>query len=217
MFHQILFLAIEFLIHTSLLLLCLWIMVKIQSFNYTFLGLLGSAALGSGLDMIPYIGHLLAVPVLYFCIWKVTQATMFPDAAFTVVVAYALVFAANLFIIGALMGDLRGTHRGAHGKEFAEDTNLVDLAEETNPPPVATTPPTNSIAREFIIKGVSQNAGQSEVTILVGKKNYNISLGHLVSVQTLDGPVSVRFTDLGADYVTLSIHGSQVKFPFRQN
>jgi hypothetical protein len=61
---HILILAIESLIHGAILLVRLWIMIKLQSLNYNFLGLLGSAALASGLDMIPYFGHLLAVPVL---------------------------------------------------------------------------------------------------------------------------------------------------------
>jgi hypothetical protein len=68
---KILILAIEFLIHGGILLALLWIMIKLQKLDYHFLGLLGSAALAGGLDMIPHFGHMLAVPVLYFCIWKV--------------------------------------------------------------------------------------------------------------------------------------------------
>src|SRR5437867_1694011 len=107
MHSDILALAIEFALQTVFLILGLWIMIKLQKLDYNVLGLLGAAALASGLDMIPLAGHYIAVPVLYLCIAKVTRADLYPDAVFTVVIAYALMFAMNVFLIGALMGDLR--------------------------------------------------------------------------------------------------------------
>jgi len=229
MLAHILVLAIEFLIHGALLLLLLWIMIKLQSLNYNFLGLLGSAALGSGLDMIPYFGHALAVPVLYFCIWKVTQASLFPDAAFTVVIAYALMFAVNMFLLGALMGDLQ-----PHDKMIVGDPNYSQAADDepeaaaaTAKPatvtagktaavaPVAPVAPVDKIIKEFSVKGVTRNADKSAVTLLSGTKAYTLFLGQLVSVQTTDGLVSVRFAELGTNYVVLSIRGAQVKYPAR--
>ena len=65
------------------------------------------------------------------------------------------------------------------------------------------------------VKGVTRNADKSAVTILSGKKTYAIFLGQLVSVQTTDGLVSVRFAELGTNYVVLSIRGAQVKYPVR--
>src|SRR2546423_14224552 len=65
--------GIPFLIKTVFLVLALWIMVKIQRFQYHFLGLLGAATLASALDMIPYFGHFIALPVLYLCLIKVTR------------------------------------------------------------------------------------------------------------------------------------------------
>jgi len=224
MLAHILVLAIEFLIHGAILLLLLWLMIKFQDLNYNFLGLLGSAALGSGLDMIPYFGHMLAVPVLYFCIWKVTQSTLFPDAAFTVAIAYALMFAVNVFLLGALMGDLRPHDRRVAGDENYphEVAGETSAAVESSPPATVNAAPKVStadakaaeeITKQFAIKGVTRNADKSAVTILSGKKTYTIFLGQLVSVQTTDGLVSVRFTDLGPDYVSLNIRGTQVKCP----
>jgi hypothetical protein len=224
----ILLLAAKFLVNTVILSVLLFIMIKVQDLNYNFLGLIGSAALGSGLDMIPYFGHSLAVPVLYICIWKVTQASLFPDAAFTVVIAYALMFAVNLFILGALMGDLRpDLHASRHGVPGDENVTQ-EMADEpesaagTNQPvpitsggvaPNNSVTPANVIAKQFSIKGVTRNADKSAVTLLSGKKTYTLFLGQLVSVQTPDGLVSVRFTDLGTNYVTLNIHGADVKYP----
>src|SRR5256885_13599730 len=98
--------AVPYLIRTFFLLLALWLMVKIQKFQYNFPGLLGSAALASALDMIPYFGHFLAVPVLYICLLKVTREDL-TGVVFTAGISYALVFAMNLFVLGSLTGSLR--------------------------------------------------------------------------------------------------------------
>jgi hypothetical protein len=220
---NILVLAVEFLIHGTILLALLWIMIKLQKLDYNFPGLLGSAALAGGLDMIPHFGHMLAVPVLYLCVWKVTRSSLFPDAAFTVVISYALMFGANLFIMGALMGDLRPSDKGAAedeapSQEAASGTSLAATNKPSqeaanNQSPAADAKTAEAIAKQFLVKGVTRNSDKSAVTILSGKKTYTIFLGQLVSVQTDDGLVSVRFTDLGADWVALNIRGTQVKRP----
>jgi hypothetical protein len=221
---EILILGIEFLIHSVILFALLWIMIKLQKLDYNFLGLLGSAALAGALDMIPHFGHMLAVPVLYLCIWKVTQSSLFPDAAFTVMISYALMFGVNLFIIGSLMGDLRPSD-----KNIGEDeSSTQELAGESQPVAVTNKPAQDAasnqlhtsdakqaeeIAKQFSIKGVTRNSDKSAVTLQSGKKIYTIFLGQLISVQTDDGLVSVRFTDLGKDWVVLNIRGIQVKCP----
>ena len=122
--------AIEYVIQTGFLLLALWVMIKIQKLDYNFLGLLGTAMLGSGLDMIPFIGHFIAVAALYICIWKVTRADLFPDAVFTVLVSYALTFCMNLFLIGALMDDLRPSSNSSEPLDSA--LMEVDGSFDTN-------------------------------------------------------------------------------------
>src|ERR1043165_2978409 len=107
MLPNILAYSVGFAAQTVVLVAALWIMIKLQRLDYNFLGLLGSAALASGLDMIPYVGHYLAVPVLYVCIAMVTRADLFPDAVVTVVIAYALMFCLNMFLLAGLLGDLR--------------------------------------------------------------------------------------------------------------
>jgi len=75
------------------------------------------------LDMIPYFGHYLAVPVLYVCIALITRADLFPDAVFTVVIAYALMFCLNMFLLAGLLGDLRPSVTVQASK--SGDTSLV--------------------------------------------------------------------------------------------
>jgi hypothetical protein len=221
---EILILGIEFLIHSVILLALLWIMIKLQKLDYNFLGLLGSAALAGALDMIPHFGHMLAVPVLYLCIWKVTQSSLFPDAAFTVMISYALMFGVNLFIIGSLMGDLRpsdknigedesSTQKLAGESQLVAVTNKFVQVTSSNQLQTSDAKQAEEIAKQFSIKGVTRNSDKSAVTLQSGKKIYTIFLGQLISVQTDDGLVSVRFTDLGKNWVALNIRGIEVKCP----
>lgn len=293
---------IEFALQTAILLGLLWGMIKIQKLDqhttYRFLWLLGAAALATGLDMIPYAGHYLAVAALLLCIKKTTGAP-YVDVLFTVAISYALMFGVNLFILGSLMGDLRPSARNSEEfeivtqqqeikKEYptAIKTNLpapkanppvpgapanpIKAAEKaapkTNPPvpsvptnstkpakgaapmtnlpapgastnslkpPVAVVPETNPpapstptnamppipakpigvLVKYFVVKGVTANAAKSSVTIQCGTKIYTIFLGETALTQTPDGPIPVRFKDLGADWVVLEINGEQAMLP----
>jgi hypothetical protein len=293
---------IEFVLQTAILLGLLWGMIKIQKLDqhttYRFLGLLVAAVLATGLDMIPYAGHYLAVSALLLCIKKTTGAP-YVDVLFTVAISYALMFGVNLFILGSLMGDLRPSARNSEEfeivtqqqeikKEYqtAIKTNLpvpktnppvpgapanpIKAAEKAAPktnPPVPSVPanstkpakgaapmtnlpapgastnlvkppgeaaaktnqpaqstPTNSaspspakpveaLAKFFVVKGVTRNAAKSAVTIQSGAKIYTIFLGETALTQTPDGPIPVRFKDLGEDWVVLEINGAQALLP----
>ena len=108
-------LALSYLIESGVqalfMMAALWVMIKIQSLNYTFLGLVICGALASAIDVIPNIGHYLAVPTLYVCVARMTRADVFPDAIFTVVVAYALTFCMNLFVLKTLVVSVVSTER----------------------------------------------------------------------------------------------------------
>src|SRR5271168_64705 len=132
---EIIYFGIEFLFHSALLMAMLWVMIKIQGMNYNFLGLLGTAAAGGALDMIPYVGHAFAVVTLYFCIVKMTRASMFPDASFTVAVSYALMFAVKILAFTYLIGDLRPA-----------SMDRTDLASDEPPVPRLAAAETHSTA-----------------------------------------------------------------------
>jgi hypothetical protein len=104
------FLAIEFVARTVVLLGLLWLMVKLQKFDrryeYRFTGLIGVALLASGLDMVPFGGHFLAVPVLLVGVKKVTHAD-YIESLLTITISYALILGVNLILMGSFMGDLR--------------------------------------------------------------------------------------------------------------
>jgi hypothetical protein len=119
--------------------IALTIMIKIQKLQYSFVGVLICAAIGSGLELIPYAGHYIAVAFLYGSIAKVTGADMYPDAVFTVAVSYALMFCMNLFVIGMLIGNLGLARYEPMESDFADE----DAEEEvvaTNKTAVASSP-----------------------------------------------------------------------------
>jgi hypothetical protein len=226
--HLVLF-FLEVVIQTVILALALWIMIMIQKLNYQLLGLLGTAALVStidrGLDL--FLGHYLGtyettsistpfvLAVLYFCLKKVTLADR-TDIYFTVGVGYALVFCLNLWLLGALLGDLRPSAR------FSESANAAAPAMETNDAPSVasgTNPPAQSAAipampdSPFVINGITRNGANSTVTVQNGNKTLTIFLGEAVTFQTGDGPASVRFKELNNDSVVLTVNDRDLKLP----
>jgi hypothetical protein len=243
----VLILLIAFVARAAILATLLWIMIKIQKLQYNIPGLLASAALACGLDMIPHVGHYLAVPTLYICIWRVTREDLFPDAVFTVAISYALMFGVDLFIIGSLMGDLRPSARSADfGGTVREEVAAVDdPEEETNAAPAIAqklskpTAATNSaaaaqrspitatnsiksgptrseqIANQFTFKGLTRNSEQSALVVHTGTKTYTLLYGQPEQVQTTLGLVSVRFEELGDDYVVLNVDGESIKLSLR--
>jgi hypothetical protein len=133
-------------------------------------------------------------------------------------------FCVNLFILGMLMGDLRPSDKEYGGDEIVTPEPVTESPPAkfmqksvqdtpTNSAPTADAKEAEAIAQQFSIKGITRNADKSSLTLQSAKKTYTIFLGQLVSVQTDDGLVSVRFTDLGADWVALDIKGTQVKRP----
>jgi hypothetical protein len=157
MIEKLIAFGIGFGVETVFLVLGLWIMIKIQKLDYSFLGLLGSAALGASLDMIPYAGHALAVIALYLSLRLVTRADLFPDVAFTVGVAYALVFCMNLFVLGAMMGDLRAVARARFNPQAATgamaDNDDADADDDDAAPAVTPAKQTTAGARNAKVAG----------------------------------------------------------------
>ncbi len=241
-------LFVEFAVQTVFLFLALWIMIKIQKLDYNFPGLLGTAALVSGLDRVleTVLGHFVGiyltcsitapidVTVLIICISKVTHADRV-DVMFTIMVGCALMFGMNLWLFGALLGDLRPSAGNSGELDTVTQqpqTNKVNqIAIKTNQPaqsahqPGASAPaglaaqpapaqPAEATNGLFSVKGITRNGPNSAVTIQTGKRTYTISLGESALTQTSHGPVSVRFKELGDGWVVLTINGVETKLLF---
>ncbi|MGO8838517.1 MAG: hypothetical protein ACLQAH_18630 [Limisphaerales bacterium] len=94
----------------------------------------------------------------------------------------------------------------------AQTTNQTPQSASTN---LVVTPPAKPIevnSKYFSVKGVTRNGANSAVTIQSGTKVYSVFLNEAVLMQTAEGPISVRFTDLGQNTVTLEINGEPAKY-----
>jgi hypothetical protein len=211
-------LAITFLFRFIALFAFLLIMIKIQKLNFSWLPLIGSAALASVLDMIPFVGHFIAVPALLLCIWKVTGSELYPDASCTVGLSYALMRCLGWIVLAyAPAPQLASSH-----DNDADGTNMPPMAivQTTNEAPVAEAPsappvPQDGVAADISVKGISHGINDALVTIQYGKKNYVISLGEGTTISTKEGMATVRFVKTDGNNVTLSVRGQEVKYALK--
>jgi hypothetical protein len=120
-------LCIALFCRVILLSVSLLILLRMQDLNYNIPGLMASATLASGFDLIPFVGHYVAVAVLLLCLLKLTRAHIV-DVRFTVVVSYAVMFLMQMLILSLLPGDLRAHARTAKADEAMPE--LVDDGEE---------------------------------------------------------------------------------------
>lgn len=210
---EIIYYLVAFLFHSTLLLVVLWIMIKLQGMNYSFLGLLGSAAAAGALDMLPYVGHVLAVITLYICITKMTRASMFPDAAFTVAVGYALMFAAKVLAFTALVGDLRPSALDQTTDSSSQPPAIVAAAGQpvsTNTAPPLPAAKSNEVAdfvNQLTITGVTENGNNSSISIHFNGKDYLLFCGDTATLQAKDRNVLLRLEQVKNKILTFSIRG----------
>lgn len=220
---------IHFAVQTVFLVVALWIMIKLQKLNYNFLGLLGAAALACAIELIPlpyYISDLIACTVLLFCISKVTGAE-YVDVKFTVFIGYALMFGMNLWLLGALIGDLRPSAREAEHHPVTEEMDDNDdtatapqtAPAATNRTPVAAKPQTVKSPEETLpplsVKSLIRNGAKSSVTLQSDSDSRIIFLGDTELVHTTTGSLKVRFDGLTNQLVLLTVGEQQVKLPAR--
>jgi hypothetical protein len=226
---EIMFYGVEFLFHSALLMAMLWVMIKCQSMNYTFLGLLGTAAAGGALDMIPYVGHVFAVVALYFCIVKMTRASMFPDASFTVAVSYALMFAVKVLVFTTLIGDLRpaGLDRAnspsdnppppplAAAKTDPTDSSATNISPANPSSPAPKANAADGFVRQFVIKGATRNGEKSSAIINFGGKTFTLFLGDTFSLPVDHKMVQVTLSNVDSQRLTFCINGEIATCPYQ--
>jgi hypothetical protein len=213
--------GIQFVIQTAFITLALWIMIKLQKFQFNFPGLVGSAALATIVDFIPFVGHYLAVTVLFLCISKVTREKG-GDVIFTVGVSYALTFGMNLFLLSSMMGDLRVHARSRDGAPVSAAVgNLTgDEEKKTNgvatinkpvvvePAPVKVrVPPPEGL----VLKGVVNGAKTASVMLLAGEKTYTLFVGDSTHIALGKDSPEVTLVSVKAATAVLNIDGQEVE------
>ena len=227
-------LAIWFLVRFVALLGFLLVMIKIQKLEFFWPLLIGSALLASALDMIPLVGHFIAVPTLYLCIWKSVRCDTFKDATFTVALSYALTTCLTFILLAYVPVKLpppkpaqddpgfanyadaqpaavtQPKHDSAKPLAVTQPSATAQPAPETTQ--TASAPPQNNITPAISIKGVIQSASGAIVTIQCGKKDYMVSPDEGVTVSTDQGMVPVNFVQASGNEVTLSVGGQNKKY-----
>ncbi len=219
---------IAFAVQTVILSAVVLILIKLQKLDqndaYHFLKVLGVVALASGLNLVPYFGRYLSGLALLLGLKTVTRSP-YVDVAFTVVISYAIMFLVKLFLIGALMGELRPSVSDSGNSRPLRDTTQ-EQTDEAEPETIAkTNPPAHSVAspvaakpvpagpHHLAIKGVTRNGAKSVVIVDTGVKTYSLFLGDSVNMETADGTKGVRFESMDAGSVTLNVDGQPMKLP----
>ena len=142
--------ATGFFINTLILLVALVIMLKLQKMEIKWLWLIGAAILATLLDTIfpifgiPMVGHALAVVSLLLNIYYMSNSE-YIDAVFTVTVGYAVKFTLNMFLLTALLPDLRPDLKAHRNMAMEDETNApIAAAPAKSPGPSTNKSPTAS-------------------------------------------------------------------------
>jgi hypothetical protein len=207
--------AAKWLIYTALL----WIMIKVQKLNYSVLGLLASSAAATLFDFIPVVGPFISYVVLVLCLWKCTKADIFPDVIFTVTIAGALMFCTNLWLLGAMIGNLRPDPLKAEARmdvQMQQNADAVSGSDEIPSPPKPEKPAKPAPAKPppagFKLKGVSLRSSKPMALIAAGKGIYTITAGESTPVSSPHGRLKVFCDEITASSVTITIDdGEKVK------
>jgi hypothetical protein len=208
-------LLINFAGPTAFLTLLLWLLVKLQGLDYSFRGLLGSAALTCALDIVPYLGHYLAALALCFCIWKVTLASLMPNAALTAIVSYALTFVAKVLLLMVAFHDFHWSvinhnrWKPSHTVVMAEPIPafVTGVPATNRPAPVPVRKSADDWLKEVALKGATENGANSTVLLLASTNLYKLEMNQPTTVETLNGSCQMRLVNVSENWATVEVNG----------
>ena len=213
MLSEILACSVEGFVRFVLYTIILWIMIKIQKFNYNWPGLLLVSGASIAISYVPWAGVYLSYPVLVFGLHTLTRASIAPDIIFTVGITRAVMFVIQLFLIGSLMGDLRPDLSANARTDEDEDVEMADT-EEANEEEAPSKPATNAFtligsthprAKELTLRGVSINSSKALAIVGTGRNFHTISTGECFTVQS---GAKVRCDEITKSAVLFTIDGT---------
>lgn len=208
----------KWLVYTGLL----WGMIRIQKLNYNLPGLFASSLLAIVVSNLPFVGSYLSYAVLVICLWKCTGADIAPDVLFTVGISGALMFCFNLFVIGALMGDIKPDLSANARDDWSiaafpdTDSGDADEMEESDgeaegelSPPTAVSnstakPPTSSVSTVLRLKGVTLNSLRPSAMVFDGARVHTIFAGSDFSTDVGNGRVRYHCEQISKNGVVIS-------------
>jgi hypothetical protein len=80
----------------------LWVGMKVTKVEGTFLKMLGVAAASSLIGLVPLVGWLLSIIVMFLLIRKLTDAEIWPDAVLMVLVAGGVSILGGMLLMSVL-------------------------------------------------------------------------------------------------------------------
>jgi hypothetical protein len=198
----------------------LWIMIKIQKLNYNWPGLLFVSAASIAISYVPVVGRYLTFPVLIAGLHQVTGAKIAPDILFTVGVTRAVMFCVQLFVIGALMVNLRPDLQ-ASAREGDEEVEVADSEEQQEQQTPSAKEESGGYtlvgnndprAKGLALRGISINASKPLAIVSTGRSYYTVSTGECFVVETDKVRKTVRCDEITKSFVLLTINDSaQIK------
>ncbi len=217
-------LAVSFVFRSLVLLGCMWGLIHVQKLYYQKWPLVGAAFLGGAIDTVPLVGHFIAVPALYLCVWKITRSSLYPDATFTVGISYALVRCLSWIIAAYIPFNFHPkASPDPYDFNFNDNTNSPPMAHAQAPRPVQHTNDTaqpdpqekklaNKVWTAISIKGVIQAANGSLVTIQYHAKDYTLSPDEGVVLSIDNDVVPVRLMKVSDKNIKLAVGPENVTY-----
>jgi len=84
----------------------LWVAAKVTRVETTFVHMLSVSAASSVAGLVPVVGWLLSLVVMFLLIRKLTDAEIWPDAVLMVVVSWFISLMAGMFLVGMVISIL---------------------------------------------------------------------------------------------------------------
>lgn len=163
----------------------LLILMKMQGWRVSLFALLASTALATALAQIPVVGPYVATAVLVLCIWKASGSDLI-DSLFSVVIAGALMFAFKLFVLTALVGDLRVSWGNAEGSEPVDPDAVLEV-----PAANSWDGPDGDEKSLLYLKGITLSSNKNVVLIGSGTAHYAFTAGERAVIPSPRGRLAV--------------------------
>lgn len=164
--------------------LLLLILMRLLRWRVGLFPLLVSTALATGLAQIPVVGPWVATPVLVLCIWKASRSDL-TDSLFSVVIAGAFMFAFQLLVLTALLGEVRLAW-GDRQLEPEDPTAIIEV-----PAAVAWDGPRGKDKALLYLKGITVSSNQTMVLIGSGTAHYPFTNGESAIIRSPKGRLAV--------------------------
>jgi len=217
--------AVRWILFTAVI----WGLLRIQSLNYRWPGLLLTTALGSVAYFIPvgFIAAAAAFVVVYIGLKMVTQAEH-TDLMFSIVISNAIMYVTSLWLIAAVLPDVRRLREAAaNTNEEREKSFMPDYAgmmskasntfvkgtmrgEATGASATGAGPVSSSAKVAGLkLKGITMMSSGGLAMIQAGDKTVSVGVKESVTVPGPKGVIRYACQSITTNQVTLLLQGSK--------